>query len=66
MHKVRVRIWATGALIATERDPNTGVTRVLEFDGRDRYHAVSIQGHEWNETELRVDRKPPRARAPSF
>ena len=55
MRTVRLRVWANGALSATERGPGGNVTRVLEFDGGGRYHAVTVEGLQWTETEFRLD-----------
>src|SRR5579864_7670929 len=65
MRNVRIRVWSSGAFIAAERDRHGSVTKVLEFDGRQRYHAVAIRGREWSETELRFDNRS-RAAVPSF
>jgi antitoxin component YwqK of YwqJK toxin-antitoxin module len=57
MNRIRLRIWTNGAITATERTP-TGAGKVLEFDGRNRYHAVTIHAGGWSETELMVHNPP--------
>jgi hypothetical protein len=57
MKRIRLRIWTNGALTATERSHTGSTTKVLEFNGRSRYHAVTIDANDWSETEFRLDKQ---------
>jgi len=57
MTKIRVRVWPNGVLVATKRAEDGHTTRALEFDGRRRYHTVTVQPG-FRETELRCDFAP--------
>src|ERR1700756_5385297 len=59
MSKIRLRIWPNGAFTATEHRPGEPVARVLEFDGKGRYHAVIVGDRNWSESEFRFDKNPP-------
>jgi hypothetical protein len=53
---IRLRVWSSGAFLATEHESGSPRYNVLEHDGRGRYHLVSLQESGWREADLRIDR----------
>jgi hypothetical protein len=59
MNELRLRVWPSGAFLATYRPPYAARTNVLEFDGRGRYHLVTASASGWRETDLRIGSSGP-------
>jgi hypothetical protein len=54
---IRLRVWPSGAFVATAGERKAGDLRVLEYDGSGRYHLVSVRGSMWREGDLRIGRR---------
>jgi hypothetical protein len=52
MHRFSVRfiLWDSGAYALSRFDEETGLGSLLEFDGRDAMHLVSVSSDHWQET----------------
>jgi hypothetical protein len=66
--KVRVRVGERGELHATQVDPERETYQLLQYDGRRRYHALSVRAAQWGEIVLTLptDVRALRARRMQF